>query len=464
MKKAISILLVCMGVLYYACKQTKKNEKAADQTIIPVSLPNPGIPGFHFPTDSQTIDNWINHGDSEKMVDHSWGIWTAMTSETNEKINNQTLRVFETWATPEELSNAVSSTGATKNIAAVSPKTHRKVLHGPRQFLHSRSHKLKMEALPSNANPSGVYQLLVTITYDPPAANFASGNKLFDSSTLQNMLTSGATGIPDFPDSAITDKPTYEIIPKAKIDKGGYFPFRVWTGPNDQLSGYGQQDWPGIVYVDTTNKSHGDGSIDMNNKGRKPEYTYNLNDFIWYTLDSADAAAINAQPGDLAILVGMHVTSKETKRWVWQTFWWTPDPKNPPAPSNAYTASRRPSQLKGAPAHYAMAIAYSFTTPNQPYTGGNKEGKSIYAFNPFLEAPFDTSVFYTPGLVGPTVNRVGCQTNCMSCHAIATFQPNMSDNALINSGNYIPNTYIDMVKDSNFKNTLQLDFLWSIRG
>ena len=47
-----------------------------------------------------------------------------------------------------------------------------------------------------------------------------------------------------------------------------------------------------------------------------------------------DKPGTNAVAGDVAILVAMHVSTRETARWTWQTFWWTPTPENPHAPSS----------------------------------------------------------------------------------------------------------------------------------
>jgi hypothetical protein len=111
-----------------------------------------------------------------------------------------------------------------------------------------------------------------------------------------------------------------------------------------------------------------------------------------------------------------------------------------------------------------MAIAYTFINPDQPYTGGNNKGVSIYAYNPYLEAGFDTNVFYEVAKVntnGKTViNDVGVRTNCMSCHALANFNPG---NAVATGPGYIADTYIDM-EGARFNKVLKLDFLWSIQG
>jgi hypothetical protein len=172
-----------------------------------------------------------------------------------------------------------------------------------------------------------------------------------------------------------------------------------------------------------------------------------------------------AKKGDYAVLVGMHVTTNETIRWTWQTFWWAPNPENPPSPSSKFQADKRPDQLKGAARHYAVAITYTFILPNQPITGGNNIGQSVIGYNPYLEAGF----FYQPGnkkapltysavvvTNGKNVyNNVGVLTNCMSCHGITNYVIKNQD------ANYIGDTYIDK-NDTLFKGKLKTDFLWSI--
>ncbi|MFK4985829.1 hypothetical protein ACI4B7_28805, partial [Klebsiella pneumoniae] len=70
-----------------------------------------------------------------------------------------------------------------------------------------------------------------------------------------------------------------------------------------------------------------------------------------------------ATAGAIAVLVGMHVTTKEINNWTWQSYYWTPDPENPGTPSSKLAAANRPSQLVGAAAHYAMCAAYTMLTP-----------------------------------------------------------------------------------------------------
>jgi hypothetical protein len=101
--------------------------------------------------------------------------------------------------------------------------------------------------------------------------------------------------------------------------------------------------------------------------------------------------------------------------------------------------------------------------PNQPPTGGSNKGESVYCFNPWLEASFGPGVL--PDSKGgvykgkPVKNNVGEQTNCMSCHAQANFNPS----GIQGAPDYTGDRYIDL-GSPQFKGTLQVDFAWSIPG
>ena len=108
-----------------------------------------------------------------------------------------------------------------------------------------------------------------------------------------------------------------------------------------------------------------------------------------------------------------------------------------------------------------MAIAYATESPSQPYIGGSNVGESLYAYNPWLEAGFgpDTLVDSKPGYSQGKVvaNAFGVQTNCMSCHGSANFNPGN----LPWAPNYTGDRYISL-DDPRFRGTLSVDFLWSI--
>ena len=129
--------------------------------------------------------------------------------------------------------------------------------------------------------------------------------------------------------------------------------------------------------------------------------------------------------GDILILVGMHVTSRETTRWTWQTYWWAANPDAPNLPSSPEIAKMRPDTLSSEASHYAMAHAYSMLNPAQGLVGGRNIGSLVTAYNPHLEAGFGSGVFgETQAVLTPTgevTTNLGVQSNCMSCHGMAGY-------------------------------------------
>jgi hypothetical protein len=111
-----------------------------------------------------------------------------------------------------------------------------------------------------------------------------------------------------------------------------------------------------------------------------------------------------------------------------------------------------------------MAVAYSMESPPQPNTGGKNVGNSVYAYNPWLEAGFGPGDLPAsqPGTYNgkAVANYVGMQTNCMSCHAQASYSSTTPD---LTGVLYTGDQYIDM-KGAQFKGNLRTDFLWSIPG
>lgn len=473
MKKNIALLLLA-SVLAAQCQNASNSDKAPNQdtitatggAIIPVKLPSTGIDNFTYPQDSNVINGWVKTQDDTKIAQHGWGIWTALNTETDQVYQGQKLRVFETWLTPDEMKRMIISQGSNKVLMAENVKEGRGSLSNPHQFAHAAAARSKAGMLKDAADNARVVGF---VKYDPTAAEFTVSNQLLKTSVLKGMLDKGAMSIPDFPNTAMTLKPVFEIVTQDSLKKyGGYFKLNVWSGPPATVKAYPEGSWPGYVYIDPSNQGKGAGGVDKGD-GRTPENTYNLTDFVYFKLDAQTAQNLkatmnfNANEGDIAVLVAMHVTSKEIKRWTWQTYWWAPDAVNPPAPSSSAIAQQKPAQLTGAPAHYAMSQAYTFIYPDQPLTGGNNVGTSIYAYNPYLEAGFDPAVLSDPAVVitngKKIVNNYGVLTNCMSCHAQANYAPS----TVTNGPGYLGDTYIDM-NGSQFKGVLQLDFAWSIQG
>jgi hypothetical protein len=268
-------------------------------------------------------------------------------------------------------------------------------------------------------------------------------------------------------------KVVYKVIRPADVVAGRYYRLPAWSGPPAVAQPWGPARWPACVWVDLQDGGAGQGLTDgvgaADGSSRTAATTYPLADFLALHLTADEAAVLNAAvpstgaaAGDPALLVAMHVSGREIARWTWQTFWWTPDPDHPPAPSSPAFAAGRPAQLHGAPRHYAMALAYNLLNPDPPYVGGENTGAAVYAYNPWLEAQFAPSDLpdSQPGTGPegrPAANNCGVQSNCMSCHLRANFNPR----SLPTAPRYAGAGYDDLT-DPRFVGTLQTDFLWSV--
>ena len=462
-------------------------QPVTNNPIKPVPLPDPQIRGYHFPERESTILGWIQQSGLvgtaqatnglKAIALHGWGLWTALTSETDQVVEAQKLRVFETWYTPEEVADLgpQTLTGLRGRVRGRSP------LRTLRQFGHSASTKAAAGA--TKAAP--VVRATGFVKYDPTAADHIAQQQLFAKATLNSLLTNGANAIPPFPTRAISLKPVFELITSNLVVNGRYYPLKVWTGPPTVARAYGEDAWPGVVWVDVKGGGAGKGAVDMNagtnfdGSTRTEATTYPASSFIHYQLSEADAADLNTDPesgvtdaaaGDFSILLAMHVTSKEVTRWTWQTFWWTPNPEVGIEPSSSLVVTARPEKLQGPARHYAMSIGYATETPAQPNVGGSNIGNSVYAYNPYLEAGFGPDSENhgrsrlpdsKPGLFQGQVvaNTFGVQTSCLSCHANANYTPTPVPTA----PTYTGDQYIDL-NSPRFANVLKVDFLWSIPG
>ncbi len=156
--------------------------------------------------------------------------------------------------------------------------------------------------------------------------------------------------------------------------------------------------------------------------------------------------------GNIALLVAMHVTTKEIENRTWQTFWWAYDPQNP-----EYGADR-PEYVARAWANYNMNTAYFMVEPP-----GDPHGTPVVSFNPYLETNLKGT--YTTE-DGREVSWTGVTTNCMTCHRMAAWKQNpnagRSDEPNHLTPGYRNNGFVDPGDPYIFGSYTKLDFLWSL--
>jgi hypothetical protein len=446
--------------------------------LVAVALPDPQVPGFVFPESEATILTWVQQQGSgspaavaafDNLQVHGWGLWTALTLPTSQMDNGERLRTFETWYTPQEIDISPGVTSTSPQKLQFTGLRRRATLENFVQFEHGLQPRDR-ELL---ASPQGSETVFGYVKFDPTAADHVVKQQLLSAATLNLLMAGGAQQIPVFPNTAITLKAAFQIISAKTLVEGRYYRLNAWSGPPPTPQAWAPDLWPGVVWVDIQGGGSGSGQQDMeastDGGTRTDATTYPVSDFINHRLTAYEATQFNlGQPGsnvaagDYAILVAMHVAGREIARWTWQTFWWSATPDDPQKPSSQAIAALRPAQLTGAPRHYAMALGYSMTSPDQPNVGGQNAGANQYTYNPYLEARFGPSSLpdSQPGTDpngAPAANSVGVACNCMSCHIRANYNPsNLATAPQYSGARY---TSLD---DPQFAGTLQVDLLWSL--
>jgi hypothetical protein len=104
--------------------------------------------------------------------------------------------------------------------------------------------------------------------------------------------------------------------------------------------------------------------------------------------------------GDQLVLVSANLAVRETRDWVWATFWWHDRPDEGPF------AAERPDDLQGAWRHYLLQVAFDVERPPAA------DGGPHICFDPWLE-----------GRLPDGGNGGGLASNCLACHRRASYPP-----------------------------------------
>ena len=398
--------------------------------------PPPGyydIPaGFDFPADKQTLERYRSTADIHAQRLHVWNVFAGMTQPTS----NAKYAIWETWYSEDE----TFQTGPTPQ--GIAPRRVFRHFKSPTQFQNA----------PGTAAPQAAGSALLSfVLYNYPAYNHVRSNGLYSSSTLQSLQQTGALDgkipanrtVPLFPANAVSLKTVWWPVAKDKAT-----PMPVWDPQSNPQKPGGNPftDWARVVVIDPTNPNvppNATANISFNGTSFPNSHVVGLEAFHYVVLDAQTvtdamqhpriASAVQLalgralQPGDYAVFVGTHLTTKEIDDWVWATFWWHDQPNSGPF------AADRPGVVKGVWRNYLMTTSYDLNLPHE------QDNSPHIAFNPYLEGAF----------------RSGLASNCMNCHNRASF-PNISF-LPIHRGD--PDLQSDLAYAPG---RLRTDFLWSI--
>jgi hypothetical protein len=392
-------------------------------------------PGFDFPAEKKQIELYRTESNVSAQRAHAWNILAGLTRPAPDGVH----ALFETWLLEEETFDP-----ATTSLAA------RPAL--PRFKPPGQSVRVQTPIPKTLTN-----EALTFVLFNDAAYRHIRTNRLYQRAKLDELAKDGALDakipenrtIPPFPRDSVVVKTVWWPVAKNAVSA-----MPIWDAETNppRPTGNGPPTWPRYVGIDPTHRSPGaDKTRDIvfDGKIERRSHIVGLNRFHYITIDQPDTVAIVngnkelsklaqasfGRPlavGDYAVLVGLHVTTKEIDDWVWATYWWHDRPDMGP-----YAADRIGS-LTGVWRNFLMSASYDLNLPRE------KDGGPHTSFNPWLEGRFADG-----GHGG------GVVSNCMNCHnrastGVRSFLP-------IYRGDP------DLTGDSAFAaGSVRTDFLWSI--
>jgi hypothetical protein len=425
-----------------------------------IIIPQPIPPQFNFPSPAATINSWIASGNTDAIRGHAWDLWAGLTANSGQMSGGQELPIWETWYGSDDVfpPSAPTSAGGLMAFVASKPRLLRDFV-SPHQFHHN-----VVRGAAAAAGQDTASQVVSFNKFDPAAATFIAApqpgpngqifsyNKQASLQALNAAWPAGASGqtrgTNDFPIEAMELKPVFKFV-KAT----GLTPQPLWQGPAGATNPANPTPgtWTTCVLIDPA----GTGGIrpataaeisQAQNVGPLACKTYlygPLSLFYSFKMTAEEAKAFasaqggSPSAGDYAVLVAMHVNSKEIPFWTWQTFWWQPGADAP----NGFPGTKAglPASVASPWNNYATCANYDqTTTPGGP--------TMQVCFNPYLET--------SPGI------PVGITSNCMSCHGTARILANQ-DNETYPSAYNAP---ISFFQDTTYFNSISThtDFSWAI--
>jgi hypothetical protein len=370
-----------------------------------------------FPTPPNTIDGWVVNNNTDAMRTHAWSLWAGI----NYQGTGQSWPVWETWYSDTD----VAAGPPTLNLALAQRVRPVHQFIRLRQFKHEAVRKGLTAAIDPNEQVVGFNKFNLDYSQFVWQNHYENPTTLGSVNQWPAQTPAGARHIENFPYPAIGLKPVFQVLNGPTHDTGNgkgitvmpYWKGDLTSGPSNSSNPKNPTPgtWNQCVVVKTGSAGPTAGTKCKDGSMPKvigPGLFYNFVLSAQEAKDISQAQGVQAQQGDYAVLVAMHMTSRENFNWTWQTFWWNygqtapygPPPASVPAPFN----------------NYAMCTAYSMTVNNDPAK------PNTLCYNPYLET--------SPGIPD------GIHSDCMSCHHTASFGTNQQAGY---PASYSPTSYIE---------------------
>lgn len=493
-----SLSLIALALCLFACKvEQPASDTAATNTdtAAPAASAPSGDTLINYVAVNQsvfvpmnTIDGWINANppNDAAIDDHAWDLWTAINVDSGQSYNGTPLPVWETWydatvvyKTDEATAPTASADAAQQGGDPMATMPKRRTIpqrrfHRPNQFF--KGHAPADSQKTARATPTGNAGLLLTFNrFTEEMRKHVWDNSYYLKSKLDSVNSgwNASTPVADraiqpFPNTSIMTKPVFWIISGTQPTMVPY-----WNGLGSNASTDAQnpknQTWKQCVLADPTGTAKNDvdrvcnqgqpGQTTMKagtyqvvrvnaNPANSAFYAFQLtqqevDDLEEYADELGNSNTSNPKAGDFALLVAMHVSTREIDNWTWQSFWWQPAP-NVTLPADPPTAMAPPSSVPKPWNMYAGCSAYYMVNPP-----GAPNGTGRLCYNPYLETDLT-------GLKGKdkTGQGAGVQSNCMTCHRAAAWRRN----------SYAIAFQLNADDKLWFGDNTKLDFAWSMQN
>ncbi len=360
-------------------------------------------PGFDFPADNATLERFRKTENVAEMRRHAWFVWAGINQDAASGGP-----VWETWFPADYVFRPDDP-----NEAAGTPLRKRR-FETPRQLKGQD----QQEAVGQS--------VLSFVLFSKDSLEHIRSNNLHRQATLDQMNSGfpvntpvGDRKIPEFTREGVSLKLVWQVVRQTGMTEQPIWDLEP-TRPNED--GNPPSTWKRKIFIDPSRTSIPSGEM----SGGK--HVVSLNSFYHIKLDTPELVAStggSAALNDYAVLVCMHLTTKEIDDWVWCTFWWHDLPNQGPF------AADRPDVVTGVWRNYRMDVSFDSDVPLE------FDGSPNACMNPWLEARFD----------------LGMSSNCMTCHRRSTWPQEP----------FLPVTRGTLTPDDTFFNgKTKLDFLWSI--
>jgi hypothetical protein len=382
-----------------------------------------------YPLSSSDVDGMILRANNSEMREHGWTILAHMTSANGAPRtdgNSSYEALWDSETTPWDTKCTLGLGGNNKTCLPRTPRSNtdcrllpvsRRPKNGPdietplQQVDFNQERSLRLPK--TNRTVLGPpIAFISSVRYNAKAAETIRDHCLYD---RKLAIGDKQEGLNNFSPDANQFDPASVIVKLiwAIPDKDGHI--FVWDpsyGINRTLPN-SPSDWPSVkVTTDTNIPCSSNGfSTHPQSDTASPEVQVPVNCF-YHRQYACELLNNNIRPSNFggiyhcpagqkfqALLMGVHIITAEHHDWVWNTYWWTPDPSKDPGHEGQTDAVSK----RGPWRFYAMQVAMSPSMPLDP-----TDGLPHIAFNPYIEGP---------GTPNATVS------NCMYCHKRAVVYP-----------------------------------------